>query len=142
MHRGVIFKYSLGVFLMSLLSLSLNLSFPGISTLIAKGVYDAAFPLHDVSVRFEIPMRCLLVSISFTTILNLQRMETFSVQSLLSTELAFCDKITFPITYLKQVFKFMQIDFSSGKKTETNESWKFIQNLKTVLKLYEFIIIC
>lgn len=29
---------------------------PGISTLIAKGVYDAAFPLHDVSVRFESPV--------------------------------------------------------------------------------------
>lgn len=27
----------------------LSLSFPGISTLIAKGVYDSAFPLHDVS---------------------------------------------------------------------------------------------
>uniref|UniRef100_A0A3B3UAM6 Anoctamin n=1 Tax=Poecilia latipinna TaxID=48699 RepID=A0A3B3UAM6_9TELE len=30
------------------------LSFPGISTLIAKGVYDAAFPLHDVSVSREV----------------------------------------------------------------------------------------
>uniref|UniRef100_A0A8C4NL56 Anoctamin n=1 Tax=Dicentrarchus labrax TaxID=13489 RepID=A0A8C4NL56_DICLA len=27
----------------------------GISTMIAKGVYDSAFPLHDVSVRFRIP---------------------------------------------------------------------------------------
>lgn len=38
---------------MSLLTLFLC---PGISTLIAKGVYDAAFPLHDVSVRFERPI--------------------------------------------------------------------------------------
>lgn len=38
---------------MSLLTLFLC---PGISTLIAKGVYDAAFPLHDVSVRFERPV--------------------------------------------------------------------------------------
>uniref|UniRef100_A0AAQ5YNS5 Anoctamin n=1 Tax=Amphiprion ocellaris TaxID=80972 RepID=A0AAQ5YNS5_AMPOC len=30
-----------------------SLSFPGISTLIAKGVYDAAFPIHDVSVLHE-----------------------------------------------------------------------------------------
>lgn len=29
--------------------------FPGISTLIAKGVYDSAFPLHDVSTRSGIP---------------------------------------------------------------------------------------
>uniref|UniRef100_A0A3P8U536 Anoctamin n=1 Tax=Amphiprion percula TaxID=161767 RepID=A0A3P8U536_AMPPE len=34
---------------------------PGISTLIAKGVYDAAFPIHDVSVIFESPMRHQLV---------------------------------------------------------------------------------
>lgn len=32
------------------------LFFAGISTLIAKGVYDAAFPLHDVSVWFKAPM--------------------------------------------------------------------------------------
>lgn len=34
------------------LLLSLPPSCPGISTLIAKGVYDAAFPLHDVSMTF------------------------------------------------------------------------------------------
>uniref|UniRef100_A0A7N8XTF7 Anoctamin n=1 Tax=Mastacembelus armatus TaxID=205130 RepID=A0A7N8XTF7_9TELE len=38
-----------------------SFSFPGISTLIAKGAYEAAFPLHDVSVRFEIPTRCPLI---------------------------------------------------------------------------------
>lgn len=31
-----------------------SLSRPGISSLIAKGVYDAAFPLHDVSMSFRL----------------------------------------------------------------------------------------
>lgn len=58
------------------MSPSLSPALPGISTLIAKGVYDSAFPLHDVSVRFGIPTRHPLAAIYFTTAFNLQRMET------------------------------------------------------------------
>lgn len=65
------FKQSLGFYVSAV-----SLSFPGISTLIAKGVYDSAFPLHDVSVRFGIPTRRPLVSIKFIVMFNLQRMET------------------------------------------------------------------
>lgn len=71
-HHGVTFRHSLE----AVLCLR-SLCFPGISTLIAKGVYDAAFPLHDVSVKFEIPTRRPLFSINFTTKINLQRMEMF-----------------------------------------------------------------
>lgn len=49
-----------------------SLSFPGISTLIAKGVYDAAFPLHDVSASFRISRRRLVASVYFTTVFNLR----------------------------------------------------------------------
>lgn len=59
-HRGCYFnrRWMEVLFLLGSPQMSLFTSFflcPGISTLIAKGVYDAAFPLHDVSVRFESP---------------------------------------------------------------------------------------